>query len=176
MENEKKVCEQQTQNEIHNDDEEIVTIDYYDYINKQWIKVDVTKKVARFLQDSDRRLKRKQAQYDYRNISYHKVFNENRPRKINERIIDVRQEPNYRLNHEAELRLKDAEIEHKRTIIKNSLEILNDTQREAIEKTFYENKNQYQIGEELSISHQAVCGRLQRAEKNLRNYIKNEEN
>lgn len=176
MENEKKLCEQQTQNEIHSDDDEIVTIDYYDYINKQWIKVDVTKKVARFLDTNDRRTKRKQAQYDYRNISYHKVFNENRPRKINERIIDVRQEPDYRLNHEAELRLKDAEIEHKRTIVQDSLCELTQPQREVIEMIMNENLSYRKIGKRLGIGKSSVFERVNAAKTKIIENIKNSEN
>ena len=175
MENEKKVCEQQTQNEINSDDDEIVTIDYYDYINKQWIKVDVTKKVARFLETNDRKTKRKQAQYDYRNISYHKVFNENKARKINERIIDVRQEPDYRLNHEAELRLKDAEIEHQRTIIQNSLCKLTEPQKEVIDLIMYDNLSHRKIARKLNIAKSSVTERVNEAKTKIINYIKNGE-
>ena len=59
MENEKKVCEKQIQNEDYDDSDEIVTIDYYDRIHRQWVKVDVTKKVKRFLQSDNKKKKEK---------------------------------------------------------------------------------------------------------------------
>ena len=36
--------------QIRDDSKNLVTIDYYDRIHKQWIKVEVTKEVARFMQ------------------------------------------------------------------------------------------------------------------------------
>ena len=42
------------------DSKEIVTIDYFDRINKKWIKLDVTKEVAKFLESNKKKLRRKQ--------------------------------------------------------------------------------------------------------------------
>lgn len=38
-----KFYEEQKQNPEIDDENEIVTIDYFDYINKKWIKIDVAK-------------------------------------------------------------------------------------------------------------------------------------
>ena len=46
------------------DSKEIVTIDYFDRINKKWIKLDVTKEVAKFLESNKKKLRRKQNQYN----------------------------------------------------------------------------------------------------------------
>ena len=46
--------------QIRDDSKNLVTIDYYDRIHKQWIKVEVTKEVARFMQSDTKKTRRKQ--------------------------------------------------------------------------------------------------------------------
>ena len=56
------------QKQINN--KEMVTIDYFDRIHKQWIKLDVTKEVANFMKADDQQRRRKQNQYDFYNKQF----------------------------------------------------------------------------------------------------------
>ena len=165
------------QNQINIDnDNEIVTIDYFDYINNKWIKVDVTKKVAKFLEADDRNIRRKQAQYNYRNISYHKVFNENRPRKINKLIIDIKQEPDFRLNYQTELLKQEANYEHKKVLIENALDTLTDNQRRIVVMRM-KNMSYKEIMEVKKVkSLNSVYKPLHVAYKKIKYHIKENEN
>lgn len=168
--------EEQLKQEPYDDSKEIVTIDYYDRINHKWIKVDVTKEVARFMKADTQQRRRKQNQYDFYNKSYDKVFDEDKHPENMKYLLDETQSPEYIMEQKEKLLIENAKKEEQRTMIENSLNILNDTQLEVIEKTFYENKSENDIAEELGISQQAVSGRLIRAEKNIKNHIKDTEN
>lgn len=52
-------------------------IKYYDRINRQYIDLEVTDEVARFLMSNDKKLRRHQAKYDYFNISIDTPINSN---------------------------------------------------------------------------------------------------
>ncbi len=157
------------------DSKEMVTIDYFDRIHKQWIKLDVTKEVALFMKADDQQRRRKQNQYDFYNKQFDSIFNESKPE--NEKFLaDESSNPQVILENKEKELIDMAESEHYRTLIENSLCTLTPTQREVVEKTFYENKSENDIAEELGISQQAVSGRLLRAEKNIKNNIKNTEN
>lgn len=168
--------EEQLNQQPYDDSKEIVTIDYYDRINRKWIKVDVTKEVARFMKADTQQRRRKQNQYDFYNKSYDKIFDEDKHPENMKYLLDETQSPEYIMEQKEKLLIENAKKEEQRTMIENSLNVLNDTQLEVIEKTFYENKSENDIAEELGISQQAVSGRLIRAEKNIKNHIKDTEN
>lgn len=159
----------------YDDSEEIVTIDYYDRINKRWIKLDVTKKVARFMAADDKKRKRKQNQYDFYNKQFDTIFNEDKPQ--NEHFLeDPKSDPEYVLEKQEKEMLEYVRDEHNRTLIENSLFILTPTQREVVEMAFYQNMSYSQIAESLGIDKSSVYGRMKKAEKNIRNYIADTEN
>lgn len=158
----------------YDDSEEIVTIDYYDRINKKWIKLDVTKKVARFLAASDKKMQRKQNQYDFYNKQFDIIFNENKPQ--NEHfLIDEENDPEYVLEKQEKEMLEYVRDEHNRTLIENSLFVLTPTQKEVVEMAFYQNMSYSQIAERLGIDKSSVYARMKKAEKNIKKYIEDTE-
>ena len=170
MNNEKCVEENKV-----DDSKEIITIDYYDRIHKQWIKLDVTKEVANLLKASDQKERRKQNQYNYFNKPIDKIFNENKPE--NEHfLIDENQDIEKNMELKELEAIEKAEENHKRTLIENSLYELTEKQREVVEKILYENKTNSKIADELNISRQSVGERLISAKKNIKNHIKNTQN
>ena len=157
------------------DSKEIVTIDYFDRINRKWIKLDVTKEVAKFLESNKKKLRRKQNQYNYFNKQIDAIFNESKPE--NEHfLIDENQDIEKNMELKELEAIEKAEENHKRTLIENSLYELTEKQREVVEKILYENKTNSKIADELNISRQSVGERLSSAKKNIKNHIKNTQN
>lgn len=157
------------------DSKEIVTIDYFDRINKKWIKLDVTKEVANLLKASDQKERRKQNQYNYFNKPIDKIFNENKPE--NEHfLIDESQDVEKILEKIENDILDDLTRNYERTLIENSLYVLTPEQREVIEMVMYKNMSQNEIAKELNIEQSSVGGRLKRAKENIKKYIKNNQN
>lgn len=157
------------------DSKEIVTIDYFDRINKKWIKLDVTKEVANFLKASEQKERRKQNQYNYFNKPIDKIFNENKPE--NEHfLIDESQDVEKILEKIEDDILDDLTRNYERTLIENSLYVLTPEQREVIEMVMYKNMSQNEIAKELNIEQSSVGGRLKRAKENIKKYIKNNQN
>lgn len=157
------------------DSKEIVTIDYFDRINKKWIKLDVTKEVANLLKASDQKERRKQNQYNYFNKPIDKIFNENKPE--NEHfLIDESQDVEKILEKKENDVLDDLTRNYERTLIENSLYVLTPEQREVIEMVMYKNMSQNEIAKELNIEQSSVGGRLKRAKENIKKYIKNNQN
>ena len=170
MNNEKCVEENKV-----DDSKETITIDYYDRIHKQWIKLDVTKEVANLLKASDQKERRKQNQYNYFNKPIDKIFNENKPE--NEHfLIDESQDVEKILEKIEDDILDDLTRNYERTLIENSLYVLTPEQREVIEMVMYKNMSQNEIAKELNIEQSSVGGRLKRAKENIKKYIKNNQN
>lgn len=177
MELEKNKLQVEDYKEIKRDDsKDPITIDYYDRINHRWIKVDTTKEVARFMKADEQRTRRKQNQYNFYNLPFDEVFDSTK--KENEK------NEQYQIDESAEIAFEklDDELmqvkqdEHQRTLIENSMCYLTPEQREVIEKTFYENKSQNQIGAELGIKQHSVNERLKRARQNIKKHIKGTQN
>ncbi len=158
------------------DDDDIIKIKYFDRINHQWIELEVTKKVKRFMKSNNQKRRRKQNRYDYFNKPYDEIFDEDNHPENMKYLIDEEQDPYYILVEKRNRLIKEAQIEENRAMVQNSLHSLKDTHREVIEKILYENKSQNEIAEDLNISQQAVSERYKRATKNIRNYLKNTEN
>lgn len=157
------------------DSKEIVTIDYFDRINKKWIKLDVTKEVAKFLESNNRKLRRKQNQYNYFNKPIDKIFNENKPE--NEHfLIDESQDVEKILEKIEDDILDDLTRNYERTLIENSLYVLTPEQREVIEMVMYKNMSYSEIGNLLGIDKSSVYSRIKNAKKNIKNHIKNTQN
>ena len=157
------------------DSKEMVTIDYFDRIHKQWIKLDVTKEVANFLKASEQKERRKQNQYNYFNKPIDKIFNESKPE--NEHfLIDESQDVEKILEKKENDVLDDLTRNYERTLIENSLYVLTPEQREVIEMVMYKNMSQNEIAKELDIEQSSVGGRLKRAKENIKKYIKNNQN
>ncbi len=157
------------------DSKEIIAIDYYDRIHKQWIKLDVTKEVANLLRASDQKERRKQNQYNYFNKPIDKIFNENKPE--NEHfLIDESQDVEKILEKIENDILDDLTRNYGRTLIENSLYVLTPEQREVIEMVMYKNMSYSEIGNLLGIDKSSVYSRIKNAKKNIKNHIKNTQN
>ena len=158
------------------DSKELVTIDYFDRINNKWIKVEITKEVARFMKADKQQRRRKQNQYDYYNKPYDEIFDEDKHPENMHFLCDDTQNPEYILAKKEEALVEKAKKEQQRTIIENSLCDLTAEQREVVEMAMYDNMSYKKIGENLNISKQSVSERRKNAEKNIKKHINNTEN
>ena len=167
--------EEQTQSNAVDDSKELVVIDYFDRIHNQWIKVEVTKEVARLLSSTDKKIKRSDNRYNKYNLSFDEVFDSNKEDYANERyLIDESAEIN--LEREEEQRLQDNLIDQQRTIIQNSLETLTDEQKEVVDRILNGNKTNREISNEIGVSEKAVSARKIRAYKNIKKYLSDTQN
>lgn len=158
------------------DSKQLITIDYYDRIHNKWIKVEVTKEVARFMKADKQQRRRKQNQYNYFNKPYDEIFDEDKHPENMHFLCDETQNPEYILAKKEEALVEKAKKEQQRTIIENSLCDLTAEQREVVEMAMYDNLSYKKIGENLNISKQSVSERMKNAEKNIKKHIKNTEN
>ena len=157
--------------QIRDDSKDLVTIDYYDRIHKQWIKVEVTKEVARFMQSDTKKTRRKQNQYDFYNIplSSFETEEDDYCFDIEDENSDIEKKYDEKIKQD----LQDIKEDYERTIIENSLYILTPEQREVVEMVFYQNMTYREIAKVLNISKQSVCERLKNAKRKIKNHIKN---
>ncbi len=157
--------------QIRDDSKNLVTIDYYDRIHKQWIKVEVTKEVARFMQSDTKKTRRKQNQYDFYNIplSSFETEEDDYCFDIEDENSDIEKKYDEKIKQD----LQDIKEDYERTIIENSLYILTPEQREVVEMVFYQNMTYREIAKVLNISKQSVCERLKNAKRKIKNHIKN---
>ena len=157
--------------QIRDDSKNLVTIDYYDRIHKQWIKVEVTIEVARFMQSDTKKTRRKQNQYDFYNIplSSFETEEDDYCFDIEDENSDIEKKYDEKIKQD----LQDIKEDYERTIIENSLYILTPEQREVVEMVFYQNMTYREIAKVLNISKQSVCERLKNAKRNIKNHIKN---
>ena len=153
------------------DDKELVVIDYYDRIHKQWIKVEVTKEVARLLKNETQRERRKQNAYDYYNLPFDEVFDSTKKDYEKKEHLLVDENSEIRLEAQDELMFAEMEEEQRRTIIENSLCCLTPEQREVVELAYYQNMSYGDIGKLIGITKPAVYKRMKNAEKNIRDFI-----
>lgn len=156
------------------DSKDLVTIDYYDRIHKKWIKVEVTKEVARFMKTNSEITRKKQNKYNFRNIPLSSFETED-----DDYSFDVEDESSNieGIIERQELdRLDDIEFEYERTLIENSLYCLTSTQREVVEMVFIKKMTYSEISKVLNISKQSICERMKNAMKNIKKHIKNSQN
>ncbi len=148
------------------DDSEITEIKYYDNIQGKWIKVNTTKRIARFMNTSKQQQRRKQNQYNYFNVSFDSVFSE---------FLDesnMIEDAGFQYFVENDEQIEDLNSIKNYRIIKNSFKYLTPEQKEVIRLKFYKNKSLREIGEMLSISKQSVFERIKNAEKNIKRFLK----
>ena len=124
------MIENKLNEEKRDDSKDIITIDYYDRIHKQWIKLDVTKEVARLLKSEDQKMRRSNNRYNYYNLPFDEVFDSD---KNEELLIDESATMDF---EDIEI-LRDVSDEERRTIIENSLDCLTDDQREVVEMAYF---------------------------------------
>ena len=156
--------------EKRDDSKDIVTIDYYDRIHKQWIKLDVTKEVARLLKSEDQKMRRSNNRYNYHNLPFDEVFDSD---KNEEYLIDE----NATIDFDDNEILRDFSDEERRTIIENSLECLTEDQREVVEMAYFQNKSYSEIARARGVtSKNSIYKVMKAAEKRIRNYIEDTQN
>ena len=152
--------------------DEQVLIDYYDRIHGQWIYgLPVTKKVAEFLRNDNKKLQRNDNSYKYHIKRLETIFEKSI--NFNECLIEDKEsnieECLERLNKEQILEVLK---EQKKVLIENSLDCLTACQREVVILAFYKNMTYTDISKMLGIKKQSVAERMKNAEKNIKNYIK----
>ncbi len=148
------------------DDSEITEIKYYDNIQGKWIKVNTTKRIARFMNTSKQQQRRKQNQYNYFNVSFDSVFSEflDESNMIEDACFQ------YLGEYDEQIESLNSVKNYK--LIKSSFRYLTPEQKEVIRLKFYKNKSLREIGEMLSISKQSVFERIKNAEKNIKRFFK----
>ena len=152
------------------DSKDIITIDYYDRIHKQWIKLDVTKEVARLLKSEDQKMRRSNNRYNYYNLPFDEVFDSD---KNEELLIDESATMDF---EDIEI-LRDVSDEERRTIIENSLDCLTDDQREVVEMAYFKNMSYSQIAKARGVaSKNSIYKVMKSAEKRIRNFIEETQN
>ena len=160
--------------DIKDDSKDLITIDYYDRIHKQWIKVDVTKEVAKFMKADEQKTRRKQNQYDYHNIPLSHFEREDNDYTFD--VIDEESDIDKQLEKETLKEIEDMQEDYERTLIENSLYVLTPEQREVIEMTMYKNMSYSEIAKKLNISKAAIAKRMKNALKNIKKHIESNQN
>ena len=120
--------------EIKDDNKDLITIDYYDRIHKQWIKVEVTKEVAKFMKADEQKTRRKQNQYDYYNIPLSHFEREDNDFTFD--VIDEDSDIEKQLEKDRLKEIEDVQEDYERTLIENSLYVLTPEQRQVVEMVF----------------------------------------
>ncbi len=161
--------------EQKDDSKDMVVIKYYDRINRQWIDVEVTKEVARFMESNRKNRKRSQDKFEHYTKQFDKVFVPSKPN--NERFLsDPSADYDTIKENERKEKFEEFEIEHNRVLIENSLDCLTPEQREVVELVL-QNFSYSEIAEKLNLENkQIVTNRMRRAKKRLRKFIKDTEN
>ena len=160
--------------DIKDDNKDLITIDYYDRIHKQWIKVDVTREVAKFMKADEQKTRRKQNQYDYHNIPLSHFEREDNDYTFD--VIDEESDIDKQLEKETLKEIEDMQEDYERTLIENSLYVLTPEQREVIEMTMYKNMSYSEIAKKLNVSKAAIAKRMKNALKNIKNHIESNQN
>lgn len=154
------------------DSKEIVTIDYYDRIHKQWIKLDVTKEVARLLKSEDQKTRRGNNRYNYYNLPFDEVF-DSKNEENEKYLVDE----SSTIDFENAENLMDIELENKRTLIENSLCCLTPEQREVVEMAYYKNMSYSQIAEARGVNNKSSIYKIMKAaEKKIKKHINDTQN
>ncbi len=148
---------------VKEDINKIVTIDYYDKTKGSLIKVDVTKRVARFLNSSKQKMRRRQNQYNYFNVPFDLIFGENK--FDNENLLV---DKDFLEEFQDEAKIKDRE---KCKELKSIIRLLSPNQREVLRMSCH-NLSFREIGQKLSISKQSAYERFKNAKKNILKQLK----
>lgn len=160
--------------DIKDDNKDLIAIDYYDRIHKQWIKVDVTREVAKFMKADEQKTRRKQNQYDYHNIPLSHFEREDNDYTFD--VIDEESDIDKQLEKETLKEIEDMQEDYERTLIENSLYVLTPEQREVIEMTMYKNMSYSEIAKKLNVSKAAIAKRMKNALKNIKKHIESNQN
>lgn len=171
------MIENELVNQERDDSKDIVTIDYYDRINKRWIKLDVTKEVARFMRADTQKRRRKQNKYDFHNLPFDEVFDSNKDdNPKNEYLIDENASPDVIMEKKEQAKLDEMMRDEQRTLVENALPILTPTQRVTLKMAFYKNMSYRDIAIKRNVTKAAVAKTIRKAQKNIKNFIENSEN
>lgn len=162
------------ENKENNDNKDLMTIDYYDRIHKQWIKVEVTKEVANFMKADEQKTRRKQNQYDYYNIPLSHFEREDNDYTFD--VIDEDSDIEQQLEQIQLKEIEDMKEDYERILIENALYVLTPEQRQVIEMTMYKNMSYSEIAKKLNISKAAIAKRMKNALKNIKKHIESNQN
>ena len=160
-------------NEPERDDsKDIVTIDYYDRINKRWIKLDVTKEVARLLHTENERTRRANNRYIHHNLSFDEVFDSNKDdNPKNEYLIDENASPDVIMEKKEQAKLDEIMRDEQRAILENSIPKLTETQQEIIKYALYDNMSYGEIAKIRNTKKSSVYKAMKAASKKIKSEI-----
>lgn len=162
---------------IQDDSKEIVTIDYFDRINHRWIKLDVTKEVARLLHNEREKTRKANNRYYNHNLSFDEVFDSTKKENPNEKYLeDENSDPQQLLEEHEQKRIDEALREHQRAVIENALPTLTECQQEIVKLAIYENMTYSEIANLRGVSKQAILRIIRAAEKNIKIYVDRTQN
>ena len=153
------------------DSQELRIVDYYDRIHKRWIKVEVTKEVAKFMKTNNEITRKKQNKYNFHNIPLSHFESEDNDHSFD--VIDENVNIEEQFEKEQMKKIENMKEDYERTLIENSLYILTPEQREVVEMVFYKNMTYGEISKVLNIDKSSVYARLKNAKRKIKNHIKN---
>ena len=160
-------------NEPERDDsKDIVTIDYYDRINKRWIKLDVTKEVARLLHTENERTRRANNRYNHYNLSFDEVFDSNKDdNPKNEYLIDENASPDVIMEKKEQAKVDEMMRDEQRAILENSIPKLTETQQEIIKCVLYDNMSYGEIAKLRNTKKSSVYKAMKSASRKIKREI-----
>ena len=165
-------------NEPERDDsKDIVTIDYYDRINKRWIKLDVTKEVARFMRADTQKRRRKQNKYDFHNLPFDEVFDSNKDdNPNNEFLIDENASPDFIMEQKEKAKVEEAMRDEQRTLVENALPTLTPIQSEVV-KLIMQGYSYSQIAKMRGIENKSsICKVVKSSKKRIIEFLETDKN
>ncbi len=139
-------------------------INYYDRIHKQYIELEVTDEVAKFLFANDKWLRRQQNKYNYSTISLDEPVYSNDEDEITlaETIADVPQESQL---------LIDEKKQRLYNIVWKIVSKLTPKQQELVDDLFVKDKQQDVIAKEYGVSESAISQQVQTLYLHLKYYF-----
>lgn len=139
-------------------------IKYYDRIHRQFIDLEVTDEVAKFLMRNDKWLRRQQIKYNYYTLSLDSpVYNDNEDGVIlAETIEEKHREEDYYIDEEMKKLFK---------LVWKIVDKLDDKQQKLIDDLFVKEKSQKQIAKEFGVSASGISQMKDTALLHLRYYF-----
>jgi len=170
--------ENKLDNQERDDSKDIVVIDYYDRINKRWIKLEVTKEVARLLHSENEKTRRANNKYYKYNLPFDEVFDSTKKDNPNERYLeDEGMDPQTILERREQRRMEEAFKEEQRVIIQNAMPALTKPQQDVVGMIIYDNMSYTEMAEARGVKNKSSISKIVKgAAKNVKKFIEDNQN
>lgn len=170
--------ENKLDNQERDDSKDIVVIDYYDRINKRWIKLEVTKEVARLLHNEKEKTRKGNNRYNRYNLSFDEVFDSTKKDNPNEKYLaDENGDPQTILEQREQHRMEEALKEEQRVIIQNAMPTLTQSQQDVIGMMIYDNMSYSEMAEARGVKNKSSIYKIVKgASKNVKKFIEDNQN